>query len=57
MATIFVDYENVGNANGLQGTDVLKSTDTLIIFFSGCCGKIRRDYLQKDFRRLLIILI
>jgi len=47
MATIFVDYENVGNANGLHGTDVLKSTDTLIIFFSGCCGKIRRDYLQE----------
>lgn len=34
MATILVDYENVGNINGLRGVDVLKREDTLIIFFS-----------------------
>lgn len=47
MATILVDYENVGNANGLRGVDALRDTDTLIIFYSGCCSKIRYDYLQE----------
>lgn len=47
MATILIDYENVGNTNGLRGVDVLKDTDTLIIFYSGCCAKIRQDYLQE----------
>lgn len=47
MATILMDYENVGNTNGLRGVDVLKDTDTLIIFYSGCCAKIRQDYLQE----------
>ncbi len=32
MAAILVDYENVGNANGLRGVDVLQETDTLVIF-------------------------
>ena len=39
MATILVDYENVGNINGLRGVDVLKREDTLIIFFSDNCKK------------------
>lgn len=30
MAAILVDYENVGNANGLRGVDVLQETDTLV---------------------------
>ena len=47
MAAILVDYENVGNANGLRGVDVLQEIDTLIIFYSGCCGKIRYDYMQE----------
>ena len=47
MAAILVDYENVGNANGLRGVDVLQETDTLVIFYSGCCGKIRYDYMQE----------
>lgn len=46
MATILVDYENVGNVNGLRGVDVLGRSDTLIIFFSISCGKIRYDYMQ-----------
>lgn len=46
MATILVDYENVGNANGLRGVDALRDTDTLMIFYSGCCTKIRYDYMQ-----------
>lgn len=46
MATILVDYENVGNVNGLRGVDVLEYSDTLIIFFSVSCGKIRYDYMQ-----------
>lgn len=46
MATILVDYENVACMNGLRGSDVLQDTDTLIIFYSGCCSKIRSDYMQ-----------
>ena len=32
MAAILVDYENVGNSNGLRGVDVLQETDTLFFF-------------------------
>jgi hypothetical protein len=46
MATFLVDYENVGNCDGLRGVDVLSERDTLIIFYSACCGKIRYDFLQ-----------
>lgn len=49
MATILVDYENVANTNGLRGSDVLRDTDTLIIFYSTCCSKIRTEYI-KDIR-------
>ncbi|MBT9757092.1 hypothetical protein [Dorea longicatena] len=44
MPTILVDYENVKGSNGLKGTDVLCRDDTLIIFYSKNCGKIRYDY-------------
>lgn len=47
MPTILVDYENVNGSNGLKGADVLCSNDTLIIFYSGSCGKIRYDYMQE----------
>lgn len=47
MPTILVDYENVNGSNGLKGADVLCSEDTLIIFYSGCCGKIRSDYMRE----------
>lgn len=46
MAAILVDYENVNGSNGLKGADALCANDTLIIFYSNCCGKIRYDYLQ-----------
>ena len=46
MATILVDYENVNGTNGLKGADALSTKDTLMIFYSNCCGKIRYDYMQ-----------
>lgn len=46
MAMILVDYENVFASDGLKGVDVLRTDDTLIIFYSNCCGKIRNDYMQ-----------
>ena len=46
MATILVDYENTFASNGLKGVDVLSPDDTLIIFYSNSCGKIRYDYMQ-----------
>ena len=47
MPTILVDYENVNGSNGLKGADVLCPDDTLIIFYSNCCGKIRYDYMEE----------
>lgn len=47
MPTILVDYENVNGSNGLKGADVLCPDDILIIFYSGCCGKIRYDYMEE----------
>ena len=47
MPTILVDYENVNGSNGLNGADALHSEDTLIIFYSGCCAKIRYDFMQE----------
>lgn len=46
MATILVDYENTFASNGLKGVDVLSPDDTLIIFYSNSCRKIRYDYMQ-----------
>ena len=47
MPTILVDYENVQGSTGSKGTDVLCRDDTLIIFYSKNCGKIRYDYMQE----------
>lgn len=47
MAAILVDYENVNGLNGLKGADTLSNNDILIIFYSGCCGKIRYDHMQE----------
>lgn len=47
MAAILVDYENVNGSNGLRGVDALSEDDVLIIFYSGCCEKIRYDYMQE----------
>ena len=41
MATILVDYENVSTTDGLKGVEYLSENDTLIIFYSQCCEKVR----------------
>ncbi|MBQ8558436.1 MAG: hypothetical protein IJ439_00415 [Tyzzerella sp.] len=46
MATILVDYENVFTTDGLKGAEYLKENDTLIIFYSQCCEKIRAEYID-----------
>lgn len=47
MPTILVDYENVNGSDGLKGVDTLCAKDTLIIFYSSYCGKIRYDYMEE----------
>ena len=47
MATILVDYENVHGCHGLKGADALNTKDTLIIFYSSSCEKIRYDAIQE----------
>lgn len=46
MAAILVDYENVCATDGLKGIDYLCEKDTLIIFYSQCCEKIRAEYIE-----------
>lgn len=46
MATILVDYENVCMTSGLKGVEYLNEKDTLIIFYSQCCEKIRSEYME-----------
>ena len=46
MATILVDYENVSMSDGMKGVEYLKENDTLIIFYSQCCEKIRAEYIE-----------
>ena len=46
MATILVDYENVFASNGLKGVDALRKDDTLIVFYSDSCRKIRQDFIK-----------
>ena len=46
MATILVDYENVSTTDGLKGVEYLNEKDTLIIFYSQCCEKIRAEYID-----------
>lgn len=46
MATILVDYENVSTTDGLKGVEYLSENDTLIIFYSQCCEKIRAEYIE-----------
>lgn len=46
MATILVDYENVGTSNGLKGVEYLNEKDTLIIFYSQRCEKIKAEYIE-----------
>lgn len=46
MASILVDYENVSATDGLKGVEYLNEKDTLIIFYSQCCEKIRAEYIE-----------
>lgn len=46
MTTILVDYENVFTTDGLKGVEYLNEKDTLIIFYSQCCEKIRAEYID-----------
>ncbi len=46
MAVLLVDYENVSMKNGLKGIEYLNANDRLIIFYSQCCPKIRRDCME-----------
>ena len=46
LATILVDYENVSTTEGLKGAEYLNENDTLIIFYSQCCEKIRAEYME-----------
>ena len=46
MAMILVDYENVCTTDGLKGVEYLNENDTLIIFYSQCCEKIRAEYID-----------
>lgn len=46
MPALLVDYENVSGSNGLKGADALCEKDTLIIFYSNCCTRIRYDHMQ-----------
>ena len=43
MSAILIDYENV-NGGGLIGLDLLKSTDSLIIFYSEQCFQLRKEH-------------
>ena len=46
MASILVDYENVSMTDGLKGVEYLNENDTLIVFYSQCCDKIRAEYIE-----------
>ena len=46
MAAILVDYENVAGKNGLHGLEFLCSKDSLYIFYSNSCEKIRADQMR-----------
>ncbi|MBR2949439.1 MAG: hypothetical protein IKC46_06225 [Lachnospiraceae bacterium] len=46
MAAILVDYENVSASDGLKGVEYLNENDTLIVFYSQCCEKIRAEYID-----------
>jgi len=46
METIRVDYENVISTDGLKGVEYLNENDTLVIFYSQCCEKIRVEYIE-----------
>ena len=47
MAAILIDYENVSASAGMKGVECLTEKDTLHIFFSQSCSKIRSEYMQE----------
>lgn len=47
MAVILVDYENVWGKNGLKGVEYLTNKDTLYLFYSQCCGKVKAEYMEQ----------
>lgn len=46
MATILVDYENVYPTNGLKGVEYLTRKDSIYIFYSQCCCKVKAEYME-----------
>lgn len=46
MAAVLVDYENVWGAHGLKGIEYLDAGDSLYIFYSQCCCRIRAEYME-----------
>ena len=46
MATLLIDYENVNSSGGLKGVEYLNERDTLIIFYSQSCEKMKAEYLE-----------
>lgn len=47
MAIFLVDYENVWNQRGLAGAEFLNENDSLYLFFSSSCEKIRAEYIKE----------
>lgn len=45
MAAILIDYENVRD-DGLYGTEYLTADDTLYLFYSGACQKIKKCFFD-----------
>jgi len=45
MATIMIDFENT-HAASFRGLDLLRPTDSLTIFFSQACSKIRKEHMD-----------
>ncbi len=47
MAVFLIDYENVYGNNGLKGIQYLQKHDTMIMFYSESCQKIRAEYMNQ----------
>lgn len=41
-----VDYENISGSNGLMGINYLLPSDSLHLFYSEFCKKIRREHIE-----------
>lgn len=47
MATFMIDYENVNATNGLKGAEYLEPGDSVYLFYSQYCGKIKAEYMEE----------